>query len=58
MKKIKNYIKNNYKNLIFDLLYVSFLFAMVYIKLPLVVYSPGDLSNISERIKTNQINSE
>lgn len=58
MKKIKNYIKNNYKNLIFDLLYVSFLFAMVYIKLPLVVYSPGDLSNISERIKTNQINSD
>ncbi len=58
MKKIKNYIKNNYKNLIFDLLYISFLFAMVYIKLPLVVYSPGDLSNISERIKTNQINSD
>ena len=58
MKKIKNYIKNNYKNLIFDLLYVSFLFAMVYIKLPLVVYSPGDLSNISERIKTNQINND
>lgn len=43
---IKNFIKNNYK----DILFIIFLLLLFFVRLPYVIYKPGGSINISDRI--------
>ena len=54
MKKLKQFIKNNYKSIIFLILF----YLVVNYELPYVIYTPGGEINMSERISGDNLYNE
>ena len=50
MKKIKTFFKENFKDILWDITIIIIFILLVFVRLPYVIYKPGGIINVSDRI--------